>query len=155
MTDTPVGAAPGSASTADSGAAEQPHRLPDGVLATISSLWRDLPGLFNDRVELLSLEMQRAGIALVQIVMLIVVIAILGATAWLALWAGVIVGLVALGLPLALALLVGLVLNAVAAAIAVARVRGLLPMLKFPATRRHLMFSPSTEPQTEPERTSP
>lgn len=125
------------------------------MLATISSLWRDLPGLFNDRVELLSLEMQRAGIALVQIVMLIVVIAILGVTAWLALWASVIIGLVALGLPVALALLVGLLLNAVAAAVALSRVRGLLPMLKFSATRRHLKFSPPGAPQTEPERTSP
>ena len=99
--------------------------------------------------------MQRAGIALVQIVMLIVVIAILGVTAWLALWASVIIGLVALGLPVALALLVGLLLNAVAAAVALSRVRGLLPMLKFPATRRHLKFSPPGAPQTEPERTSP
>jgi hypothetical protein len=125
------------------------------MLATVSALWRDLPGLFNDRVELLTLEMQRASGALVQIVMLIVVMAILGVTAWLALWSGVIVAMVAFGLPLAWALLAGLVLNLVAAAVALARVRQLLPRLKFPATRRHLMFSPSTAPRKPVETPSP
>jgi len=121
----------------------------------LKSVWRDLPGLFNDRVELLSLELQRAGLALVQIVMLLVIVAILGVTVWLVLWGAIIVALVAMGLHLSLALLVALVLNALAAALALSRVRSLLPMLKFPATRRHLTFSPSTEPPPPPEPTTP
>jgi len=119
-------------------------------MGRLRSLWRELPGLFNDRVELLSLELNSAGLALVQIVMLVVVIAILGATGWLVLWVGVVTGLVELGLHLTLALLLAVALNALAGAAAVARLRQLLPMLKLPATRRHLALSPSTQPPTQP-----
>ncbi len=116
------------------------------LLQVLAGLWRDLPGLLGDRIELLSLELQRASLALVQIVMLVVGVAILGVTAWLVLWVGIVSALAALGLHLAWALLLALALNGVAAALAVARVRRLLPLLRLPATRRHLMPRPSPEP---------
>ncbi len=112
----------------------------------LRTVLHELPGLLSDRVELLSLELHRAGKALVQIVALVIATAILGVTAWLVLWGGIVTALVALGLQLPLALLVALVLNLVAAWAAVARARRLLPLLRLPATRRHLMFTPSHEP---------
>jgi hypothetical protein len=123
---------------------------PETLMQTLQSLWQDLPGLVSDRVELLSLELKRAGQALVQVVMLVVAVAILGVTAWLVLWAGVVAGLLATGLHLVWALLIVLAVNLVVMALAVTRVRSLLPRLKLPASRRHLTLSPSTRP-TPPE----
>jgi hypothetical protein len=121
----------------------------ESPLAVLKGLWHELPGLFSDRVELLSLELHRAGLALVQIAALVVAAAILGVTAWLVLWGAAGVLLTQAGLHWLLSLAVVLVLNLVAAWLAVARVRRLLPSLKLPATRRHMTVSPSTQPPTE------
>lgn len=115
----------------------------------LQALWRELPGLFSDRVELLSLELQRAMQALAQIVVLIVAVAVLGVTAWLVLWAVLIQLLVAAGLPMLASLLLAIAINVVAILVALQRVRRLLPQLKLPATRRHLMISPDPEPPTQ------
>lgn len=123
---------------------------PESLIQVAMSLWRELPGLVSDRVELLSLELRRAGIALAQIVVLIVAAAILGVTAWLVLWGSIVVMLTALGLHLGWALLAALLFNLLAAAVAVMRVRTLLPRLQLPATRRHLVLSPSPRP-TRPD----
>lgn len=112
---------------------------PASLTRQLHALLRDLPGLFSDRVELLSLELQRAARALAQIVALVVAVAILGVTAWLLLWAGVIRLLMAAGLTLEGALLVGLLINVGVIAWALRRMRGLLPRLALPATRRHLL----------------
>jgi uncharacterized membrane protein YqjE len=109
------------------------------LLQQVQALWRELPGLVSDRVTLFGLELQRASLALIQIVVLVVACGILGVTAWLVLWVGVIVGLVTLGLHIALALLLVLVLNAGAAFWAMRRVRTLLTHLSFAKTRRHLV----------------
>ena len=111
------------------------------LLGTLQGLLRELPGLVSDRVELLSLELQRAGQVLAQIVALVVAAAILGVTAWLALWSGVLIALIAVGLHWALASLIVLLVNLVACWAAVARVRALAPLLQLPATRRHLTVS--------------
>jgi len=118
------------------------------MLQSLQALWKDLPGLISDRVELLSLELQQAGLALLQILMLAVVVAILGVTAWLVLWVGIVAGLVAMGLHVALALGLALLLNLAAAAMAVMRAVALSRQLRLPATRRHLTLSPSAK-QTE------
>lgn len=110
-----------------------------GWLDTVQSILGDLPGLVSDRIDLLSLELKRAGSALAQIVALLVAAAILGVTAWLALWVGIGVGLVELGLHWAWSLLLVLGLNACTAWLAIGRLRTLLPLLSLPATRRHLM----------------
>jgi len=130
--------------------AEAPGGGTEPLLQTFSSLWRELPGLLSDRVELLSLELQRAGHALLQIVVLLVVAAILGVTAWLVLWGGIVVLLLAQGLPLVAALLLLLLFNAGAAWLVLRRARALVPRLALPATRRHLMLSPSPEPGPTP-----
>jgi len=119
---------------------------PASMVNELQALWGLLPKLISDRVELLSLEMHRAGLALVQITMLVVAIAILGVTAWLVLWGGIVAGLVALGLHLALAFLVALTVNLGAVALAVVQVRRQLLLLNLPATRRHLMINSTPGP---------
>ncbi|WP_235532007.1 phage holin family protein [Pelomonas sp. Root1237] len=126
--------------------ADSPQDQPAPLLEQLQSLWRELPGLVSDRVELLSLELQRAVQALAQIVALMVAVAILGVTVWLVLWAGVIRLLVAAGLPLEVALLLAIAVNGLAIVLALQRVRSLLPRLRLPATRRHLMLAPDPQP---------
>ena len=129
------------------------------LLQTITGLCRELPGLISDRVDLLALEMRRAGSALMQIAALVVMASLLAVTAWLALWGALVGLLVSLGLHWALALLLVLLVNLGAAWWAISRVRSLAPSLRLPATRRHLTLSPSPQPkappaapQTQPER---
>lgn len=121
-----------------------------GWMESLQSIWRELPGLVSDRVDLLSLELQRAGRVLAQIVALLVGAAILGITAWLTLWAGIAVGLVELGLHWSLSLLLVLALNGGVAWLAIGRLRMLLPLLRLPATRRHLTPGRVTEPAAPP-----
>jgi uncharacterized membrane protein YqjE len=116
-------------------------------LGLLGQMWDEVPGLLNDRVELLSLELQRAGNALVQIVVMTLAAAILGLTAWLVLWAALVMALVTAGLAPVWALAIALLVNLAAAAWAVKRARSLLPLLRLPATRRHLMISPSPTPR--------
>jgi hypothetical protein len=116
---------------------------PTGMLKTLQLLLRDLPGLLGGRVEILALELHRAGLALVQMAMLVVVVAILGVTAWVVLWVGIVAALMAMGLHLALALGVALLLNLLAAWLALRRVVALLAVLKMPTTRRHFTAFPA------------
>ncbi|PTT86397.1 hypothetical protein DBR42_13695 [Pelomonas sp. HMWF004] len=146
---------------ADASAGREPDSPPPGapgqghstasLLRQFKAVWRELPGLVSDRVELLSLELQRAAQSLVEIVVLLVGVAILGITAWLCLWAALVGLMVSLGLPLFAALLVAVGLNLLATMVAVHRVRGLLPRLQLPATRRHLMLSPDPQPEDRPD----
>jgi uncharacterized membrane protein YqjE len=119
----------------------------DSLLEQLKGLARDLLSMVSDRVELLSLELQRAAQALFQIVALVVATAILGVTVWLALWAALITVLMQAGLPLLAALLLVIGINSLAIAAAAARVRGLLPRLGLPATQRHLTVSPDPRPR--------
>lgn len=119
---------------------------PPSLRRQLQALWRELPGLLSDRVELLSLELQRAGQSLAEIVVLLVGVAVLGVTAWLVLWAALIALLVSLGLHLLWALLLAIAINGLGVVLALQRVRRLLPRLKLPATRRHLMVSPDPTP---------
>lgn len=106
------------------------------------ALLRELPKLLSDRVELLSLDLQRAGLALGQIVGLIVAVAILGVTAWLLIWAGVLLALVMVGLPRWGALLLAIVINAAGLWWAVAQIRARIPKLLLSTFRRHLALTP-------------
>jgi uncharacterized membrane protein YqjE len=107
---------------------------------TLQDLTAVLPGLLSDRLELLALELHRAGRDLVQIVALVLAAAMLGTVAWLALCSGLGLTLAALGLSWPLALLAVLLVNLALAWAAVSRVRRLLATLGLPATRRHLAF---------------
>lgn len=149
----PAGAAssgPAADRGADPSGAARESGPPPPWLHTLQSLWRDLPGLVSDRVELLSLELRRAGLALVQMVMLVVAVAILGVTAWLVLWAGVVALLMALGLHVGWALLIVLAINLGAIVLAALRVRALLPRMNLSATRRHLVPGPPASSSSTP-----
>jgi uncharacterized membrane protein YqjE len=130
------------------GPADGEPARPESLLQTARGLWEELRGTVSDRVELLTLELQRAAGALTQIIVLVVAAAILTVTAWLVLWAGIVVTLMALGMHIAGALLMVLAFNVLAVLVAVSRVRKLLPRLSLPATRRHLAPSPATAPPT-------
>lgn len=139
ITDTPPPGTPGPA----------PQAGPASLQQQLKALWHELPGLVSDRVELLSLELQRAARSLVEIVALIVGVTILGVTVWLVLWAALIALLVAAGLNVVWAMLLAIAVNGVVIVLALQRVRRLLPRLKLPATRRHLMVSPDPTPSPE------
>ena len=117
---------------------EDPRSQP--WVRTFQELMAVLPGLVSDRLELLALELHRAGRSMVQIMTLVLATAMLGTTAWLALCGGLGLTLVALGSSWPLALLAVLVVNLALAWVAVLRVRRLLADLGLPATRRHLVF---------------
>jgi hypothetical protein len=130
----------GSSEPGSGGESPPPATLLDALLGVLG----ELPGVLSDRVHLLSLELRRAGWALARIVLLLVVTAILGVTAWVAMWGAVVGGLAALGLHWALALLTVFLINLAAVALAVARMRELAGWLQLPATLRHLTLR--TEP---------
>jgi hypothetical protein len=115
------------------------------LLDLVQQLLRELPGLVSDRVELLSLELSRAGAALGRIAALTVAVAIFGITAWAALWTGVVMGLLALDWHWALALGVVILANAGAIVWAALQMRRLAGLLKLPATRRHLTMRASAQ----------
>lgn len=110
----------------------------ESLIDILQSLLRELPGLVSDRVELFTLELARAGAALGRLVGWLVAIAIVGVTAWLALWAALVAGLVQLGLHWTLAVLLVAVVNLAAVGVGVQQVRRLAGQLSLPATRRHL-----------------
>ena len=62
-------ASAGDGEAAPAGAGNAPS-----LLGSLGELWSELPGLLNDRVELLSLELQRAGLALVLALVLVPVV---------------------------------------------------------------------------------
>jgi uncharacterized membrane protein YqjE len=134
------------ADTATSTAASTaPPRRPS-LLATAGSWVGDLPGLIGDRVELLALELRRAGMTLTQLLALGAVALLLGLTAWFALWVLVAGGLYALGMHWAFALLIVLAINLAGAVWSLMHMRRIAPLLGLPATRRHLSFKSTPAP---------
>ncbi|HEY6133911.1 MAG TPA: phage holin family protein [Rubrivivax sp.] len=127
-------------------AAAAPAATPgDGALPLrrlLANLAGDLPGILSDRVHLLSLELQRAGIALAQMVALVVAIAVLAVTAWAAMWVGLAAALMAWGLHGGWVIAIVLGLNLGAALIATLKVRSLAALLGLPATVRQLTVAP-------------
>lgn len=142
-------------SARSTGTSDASARSPS-ALRTLQALWHELPGLINDRIELLSLELRRAGVAMAQMVVLAIGAAILAAVGWLLLWAVIVLLLVNAGVAPTLALLVALLVHAAAAWWAVARVRRLLPSLQLAATRRHLHIgAPSSTSAAQSDHAKP
>lgn len=128
---------------------------PGGSLTgTLQALLHELPGLVSDRVELFALELGRAASALARLLAWVVAMAILGVTAWLALWSAVVIALVQAGWHWALALAAVMVANLAAVAFAATRVRGLAGRVSLPATRRHLTLARRADTDGEPTPTS-
>ena len=146
MAETATAAASSQATAGESAAAGRPDgagmapraRPQESLLDLVRGMLHDLPGLIGDRVELLSLELHRAGLALVKVLAMTVVAAILGVTAWLAMWSILVGVLMAIGWHWAAANAVVALINVAAATWAVMRVRRLMKDLSLPATRQHL-----------------
>ncbi|NML13550.1 phage holin family protein [Azohydromonas caseinilytica] len=120
----------------------------DSLLTNVKQLLRELPGLVSDRVHLLALELKRSGLALAQMVGLVIAAGVLLCTAWLALWVGIGIALVQAGLAWGWALLLILLLNLGAAWLAVKRALTLARYLALPATLRRLTLrSPEPSPR--------
>lgn len=138
-----------------------PQADPKAATRTLGDLFggllQELPGLISDRVELLSLELHRAGLALLHIACLALALTVLGLAGWLLLWTLVTAALVAAGLHWAMALLGALLVHGLLGWWVVHRVRQLLPGIGLPATRRRLMFKASTpsSPGVPDEPTAP
>lgn len=128
---------------------------PPSLLQSLRSLVADLQGQLSDRVHLFSLEMKRAGLALAQMVALVVAASLFALTAWLALWIGLAAALIAWGLAWGWVWLVVLALNVAGIAFALQRARRLAHLLTLPATKRHLTvaqapFQPPHESDVQP-----
>jgi len=145
---------PGTAHEAAAAAARAPTgtRASESLIDLARDVLHDLPGLIGDRVELFSLELHRAGLALVKVLAMTVVAAILGVTAWLAVWSILVGLLMAAGWHWAAANGLVVLINIGAATYAVMRVRKLMMHLSLPATRQHLSLgSGSTRRPAESE----
>lgn len=113
-------------------------RCAAGLVDSAAVLWHDLRALAHDRLELASLEAQRAGEALAFMVACSVVIGILVATAWLAIIGAITCWLISSGMALAAALPLA-ALFSLASAFACARaIRYKSRDLRFPATLQSL-----------------
>jgi len=106
-------------------------------------------GMVSGRLLLLALELQRARHGLVSLVILGIVAAIAGATAWFALWALAVALAVHFGLGWPWAFGGVLVINLLLLAWVVAAMKALTPMLSLPASRRqfHWLFNDPMDPQ--------
>lgn len=131
----------------------------EGVLHLLRTLLADLPGLVSDRVHLLALELRRAGRALGMMVALGLAAAVLGVTAWLALWVGLVAAAIHFGMPWGWAWVLVLALNLGAAFLAIKRALALAGYLKLPATMRRMTVPPpppapasldASRPETQP-----
>ena len=134
--------------------AQPQARSSESLIDLVRGVLHDLPGLLGDRVELFSLELHRAGIALVKVLAMTVVATILGVTAWLALWSILVGLLMAAGWHWAVANGMVALINLGAAAWAVQRARRLMKFLSLPATRQHLMLGTGSTGRVEPQRAS-
>ncbi|AKJ30615.1 phage holin family protein [Caldimonas brevitalea] len=111
------------------------------------SLWHELRGSLQERAKLFSLEAQRTGLTLVQMVLYAVVAAVLVVTSWLGLMGGIAAWLVlSADVHWGVALLVVVALNLVAAGLLAWYMRGLVRRLGFPATIRQLKSSQQQKP---------
>jgi uncharacterized membrane protein YqjE len=124
---------------AASAAAASAGTQAESLTEAASTAWTDLRASLQDRVKLFSLETQRTGLTLVQLVLYAVMAAVLAVTAWLALVGGIGAWLVLhAGMHWAAALAMLVVLNLVAAGLLAWSMRGLVHHLGFPATIRQL-----------------
>jgi len=104
----------------------------------VYDLFESLRAVFATRLELVALEGRRAGIALAQMLLVGILGAILGISAWLvAIW-GITWGLMALGLVPWLAIVFVVAANLIGAWICVTAVKKLAQRLLFPATLANL-----------------
>jgi uncharacterized membrane protein YqjE len=147
---TPASVQAEAAHAAAAGDAAATARGTGSLIDLARAVLHDLPGLIGDRVELFSLEMHRAGIALVKALAMTVVATVLGVTAWLAMWSIVVGLLVGAGWHWAAANGLAVLIDLFAVAWAVRRVRALIKLFALPATRQHLALGTGSSTAATP-----
>ncbi|MBB3192720.1 phage holin family protein [Roseateles terrae] len=147
----PGGASPHAVPPSPSGEGALPP--PDlGWMGDLQGLAQAARGMFQSRALLLMLELERARHGLINLMVLLVVAAIAGATAWFALWAGAIALAVHLGLALPWACLGVLVINLLLLGWVASAMKSLAPLMSLPASRRqfHWLFNDPRDQEDTP-----
>ncbi|WP_416762949.1 hypothetical protein ACNI65_10695 [Roseateles sp. So40a] len=123
--------------------------MSESWLGDLQGMARAARGMVSGRLLLLSLELRRARHGLVSLVILGVVAAIAGATAWIAFWALIAALAVHFGLSWPWAFAGVLVLNLLVLVWVAAAMKALTPMLALPASRRqfHWLFNDPMDPE--------
>lgn len=106
------------------------------ILEEAEVLWRELCQVAHDRFLLASLETQRAGESLVDMLVAGVMVAVLMVSAWLGLLAAMVLALIAHGWLASTAILLAVTGNLLLALIFCSVIRRKSRYLNFPATRR-------------------
>jgi uncharacterized membrane protein YqjE len=119
----------------------------------LSLAWANLKALVQDHALLAVLEVQRAGVSLVKMVIAGVIIAILAVSAWMGIVAAIVGWAIFAGANWAVAILVAALVNLVVAVGLAFWAKKQLPDLLFSATVRQLREDvPNKEEAHEPER---
>lgn len=121
-----------------------PAMAPVGLKSGADALWIDLRALAHDHLELVALESQRAGEGLVAILLLILAIGALVASAWVGVLVLLVMLVTALGSEPALAVALVLAVNVGGAFLCARAVRRYARYLSFPATRGALRGIPGS-----------
>ena len=109
-----------------------------GLLKDAQLLWHELRELTHDHLQLATLEMQRAGKSLMDMIVAEVMIAVLLLATWLGFMAAAILWLIEHGVMPSSAILIGVGFNILVAVILYGFIRYKSRYLKFPATVRSL-----------------
>jgi hypothetical protein len=141
--------APSPATDSAAAGAAAPPRAPASLVGNTLALLGELGVALQDRALLLSLELRQAGLAITQMVMLAVMVALLLASAWFALMVGLFMAGMGFGLHWSVALGLVFLVNAGAAVGLWWKVRILTETLMLPATVRTIRAARSTPPQVE------
>ncbi len=112
------------------------------ALDLLRSLMEDVPRMIGARIELLSLELQRAKQAFIVMAALGAVAALLLVTAWFVIWGAAIAGLIQAGLAWGWAVLIVLVVQLGGAFLALRYALSMTRYLGFAATLRNLAPRP-------------
>jgi uncharacterized membrane protein YqjE len=132
--------------------ATPPRTTPMTAGTRLSIAWDNLKGLVQDHALLAVLEVQRAGVSFVKIVIAGIVISILVISAWMALVAAAIAFAVGQGANWAVAILVAAFVNLAVAAGLALWAKSQLPDLLFSATVRQLRRDVPRRNEDEPQR---
>ena len=132
--------------------ATPPRTTPMTAGTRLSIAWENLKALVQDHALLAVLEVQRAGVSFVKIVVAGIVISILVISAWMALVAAAIAFAVGQGANWAVAILVAAFVNLAVAAGVALWAKSQLPDLLFSATLRQLRQDVPQRNEDEPQR---
>lgn len=123
---------------------ENAPAAPPGVVASVEALWGDVRAIAYDHLQLVALEMRRAALALLTMVVEGIVVGMLVAASWVAAVAALSLWLVEHGLEMSAGLLVAALLNLTGALGFALAIRRKSRLLSLPASTGRLRQGTST-----------